>query len=297
MNYIILENVYLASNGILFDCNKNLLKLHRNHEILYTSDDENINKYPITIELDNDFYVDLTHHYSFYPFAHRYDGFSRIRHIENIINSKTKFILGNIASKERFENNRFEIECELFSIKNRIYHPDNNTLLRVNKLIYPYWLWGESPCAFSKESFIYCRTKYNDYFKNDKTKYNLFLTRTNVSRDILNHKEVHQFFIDHDFLIIDGKETLSDTLRLFYNANIVVGIHGGLFSNLLFCDDVKKIIEIFPSNRFNGCFIGWNEHLKTNYKTFTIKSDINDNIYFDSQSLIELEKMIQDEKN
>ena len=94
MNYKILENVHLASNGMIFDENMNLLKLSRLHDLVYL---DKI-KYSNTVVLPEAEYVDLTHYYSFWPFAHRYDSLSRIRFVEHMIDSDAIFLLGNISS-------------------------------------------------------------------------------------------------------------------------------------------------------------------------------------------------------
>jgi hypothetical protein len=281
MNYKIIEDVYLLSNGITFDKNINVLKLNRNHDIVYNENDFN---YSSIIELPDDEYVDLTHYYSHWPFAHRYDCLSRIRHVENLITDKTKFLLGLNSTEGSFSKNRFKEESELFGIKNIIYHPNNNTLFKIKRLIYPLWVFGEAPCAFSEESFIYCRNKYNDYYK-DGNEVKLFLTRTSEPRCILNSKEVHNFFVTNGFIIIKGDEDLKTMINYFYNAEIIIGFHGGVFSNILFCSRVKKIIEVLSSDWENYCFAGWNQHLKTNYINLKFAPDTNGNIIFNQNIL------------
>jgi hypothetical protein len=289
MNYKILENVYISSNGMIFDENMNVLKISRLHDTVYT---ENFNYSSIKKLPDGD-YVDLTHYYSFCPFSHRYDIFSRIRHIEELITPETNFLIGNIATEQRFTINRFKEESELFGIKNKIYHPDNNTLFKIKKLIYPDWLFGEAPCAFTPESFVYCRNKYNSYFKKTEKKFKVFLTRASIARVIMNADFVHKFLEKDNFVILNGSEDLETTINYFYNSDIIVGIHGGMFSNLIFCGDVNKIIEIFPSSRYNGCFVGWNKYLKTNYKTLIFESDNSDNIFFEENMLNTIQETLE----
>ncbi len=287
-DYSILENVYISSNGIILDSNKNILKLSRLHDVVYTDKFG----YSSVVELDNEYdYVDLTHYYSLWPFAHRYDCLCKLRHVQDLINDNTQYLVGSTATINRFSPGRYNEEMNLFSVKNRIYHPNNETLFKVKKLIYPHWLFGEAPCAFSNESLIYCRDKYKSYFVDSGEKeYKLFLTRTNVCRDILNPNLVHNFFTDMGFIIINGVENLSDIINYFYNAEIIVGIHGGCFSNMIFCNKnkLKKVVEIFPSNMYNGCFVGWNQHLQVDYKTLTIESDKRNNIFFNINNLNEV---------
>ena len=44
-------------------------------------------------------------------------------------------------------------------------------------------------------------------------------------------------------LWIDLKQTLNQ-INLFYNADIIVGLHGGGFANLVFCRPQTKVIEL-----------------------------------------------------
>lgn len=273
MNYKFLENIYIASNGIIFDENMNVLKLSRLHDLVYTEEF----KSSTVIELDNECnYIDLTHYYSFWPFAHRYDCLSRIRHIEEFVTNDTIFLLGNSNSVNKFAKNRFKEECELFGIKNYIFHPDNKTIFKIKKLIYPEWIYGEAPCAFSDESFIFCKNKY--FFNENKNKNKLFLTRHgDFSRKLINFDFVNNFFKNEGFIILDGSETLNQTIDLFHNSEIIVGVHGGLFSNILFCNNTKKIIELFSKNWLNDCF----EYMSKKLNNCEYRSIIYDSNNFD----------------
>ena len=48
-----------------------------------------------------------------------------------------------------------------------------------------------------------------------------------------------------DFNIITFSDySISDQIKLFYNANNIVGLHGAGFANIVFCNPNTKIIEL-----------------------------------------------------
>ena len=280
MNYKILEDVYLGSNGLIFDKNKEILSLNRYDKFVHVN--KNFDDYIIE-ELYLDEYVDMTHYYRFWPFAHRYDCLSRLRHIEDLIHKDTHFIIGG---NSKFHPIRFDEECKLFGINNKIHHRVSNTLFKIKKLIYPLWLNSESPVQFTFESFEYCRNKYINMFEDKEEKYKLFLTRTNIKRGLINYEEIHDFLKEKGFIIVNGSEDFHTIVNYFYNAEIIVGLHGGLFSNMIFCRKPKKIIEIFSDKYNNGCFLGWKKHLDVDfYEQITYKSAPNGNIHIDKNNL------------
>ncbi|MCK9273063.1 glycosyltransferase family 61 protein [Candidatus Gracilibacteria bacterium] len=269
-NFEILKNIYICSNGLIFDENGLIIKVHKDHEFIYKSAKKNLSDYKIINLLENE-YVDLTHYYNHWPFAHRYDCLSRLRHLEQIKNENTNFIIG--IPQGYIGSQRFELECKLFGINKKIYYSNNSFTFKVKSLIYPFWLIGENPCHFTNDSFLFCRSKYENYFTNNNTKYKLFLSRLNY-RKILNYSEVHEFFEKNGFIIINGSEDLESIINYFFNAEIIIGVHGGLFSNLIFCDNLKKVIEIFPENYYNGCYYGWKDIIKIKlYETIIVPSE------------------------
>ncbi len=294
MNYKILEDVYIGSNGIVFDGNKNILNLHPFYQDHINKESKSFASYKIII-LPLKEYVDLTHFYGHWPFAHRYDALSRVRHIESIITDDSHFLIG--IETEGFTKGRFNEECKLFGVRNKIYFPTGNVLFKVERLIYPCWVYNistgnESPVQFTEESFCYCKSKYQEYFKGSGNKYKLFLTRFNMSRGIINFEDVHNFFKNYGFIIVDGSEDLKTTIEYFYNAQVIVGIHGGLFSNLIFCSEVERIVEIFSREYYNGCFFGWKGllNIKKEYNILTFEST-NGNIFLKQNDLMDLIKL------
>lgn len=300
MNYEILNDVYVGFNGVIFDKDRKEIPLHPYYQKKMI---EQIHPFEFCriVDLPLDEYVDLTHFYGYWPFAHRYDALSRVRHIEDLVKEDSVFLIG--MDVRNFSGDRFGEECGLFRVNHKIHFPIPQLLYRVKRLIYPHWIYqlgvgNESPVQFTDESFKYCRNKYEKIFNPSETKYKLFLTRFRLSRSITNFEEVHNFFKSNGFIIVDGKEDLKTTIDYFYNASIIVGVHGGLFSNLIFCNSLDKIVEVFPHEYFNGCFLGWKKfiNIKYGYQTL-IHESVDRKITFSQEDLSNLLKEALNESN
>ena len=64
-------------------------------------------------------------------------------------------------------------------------------------------------------------------------------------RLIINENEVKSFLINKGFeSIILGNFHFSDQIKIFNNAEIIIGLHGAGFANMCFCKPGTKIIEI-----------------------------------------------------
>ena len=71
--------------------------------------------------------------------------------------------------------------------------------------------------------------------------------------------ELHNWtfdFLAHQATAIDDQTTQTKTVSQFFAADAVVGLHGGAFSNIVFCNSKAVIVEI--NNNVNGrmCFSG-----------------------------------------
>ena len=62
---------------------------------------------------------------------------------------------------------------------------------------------------------------------------------------LINENEVKNFLINKGFKsIILGNLHFSDQIKIFNNAEIIIGLHGAGFANMCFCKPGTKIIEI-----------------------------------------------------
>ena len=64
-------------------------------------------------------------------------------------------------------------------------------------------------------------------------------------RSIINEDEVKNFLIDKGFRSLVMKDFhFSDQVKIFNNAEIVIGLHGAAFANLCFCKPGTKVFEL-----------------------------------------------------
>ena len=64
-------------------------------------------------------------------------------------------------------------------------------------------------------------------------------------RLISNENEVKEYLLENNFISIKLHETeFSEQIKLFNNAECIVGLHGGGFANIVFCKPKTKIIEL-----------------------------------------------------
>ncbi len=82
------------------------------------------------------------------------------------------------------------------------------------------------------------------YIDRDDSKSNIKNLRT-----IINGKEVKNFLVSKGFEIVKlSSYSFIDQINIFHGAEIIVGLHGAGFSNLLFSEPGTRVIEIKPAH-------------------------------------------------
>ena len=79
-------------------------------------------------------------------------------------------------------------------------------------------------------------------------------------------------------------------IYLFNEASIVIGAHGAAFTNIIFCKQKTKVIEIIPENHPNKKCERISEILKLDYNRITTKNSdfekkMNFNIFLDEKNI------------
>jgi len=89
---------------------------------------------------------------------------------------------------------------------------------------------------------------------NSKTKENIYVSRVGTRRSILGEEKIVAHLRSKGFRIVKAEDyTFSEQLKIFANANILIGVHGaGLTHGIWSADSV--MIELMPTNRINRCF-------------------------------------------
>ena len=64
-------------------------------------------------------------------------------------------------------------------------------------------------------------------------------------RKIINEEETKKLFLNNGFKIVNlGKLNFVDQVKLFNNADIVAGLHGAGFANIVFCNPNTRVLEL-----------------------------------------------------
>jgi hypothetical protein len=96
----------------------------------------------------------------------------------------------------------------------------------------------------------YLRSFRFEKLENQKKVSKLYISRQrSQQRRLINEKEIESIITEQGFLTIYLEDySIAEQRTLFYNADCILGIHGAGFSNIIFCKEKTKIIEIFPPN-------------------------------------------------
>nr|WP_279184475.1 glycosyltransferase family 61 protein [Acetobacter syzygii] len=99
-----------------------------------------------------------------------------------------------------------------------------------------------SPLAFSRTDDMVARVPGAQARR-------LYLTRKNRGRTIRNEEGLIAFLQEQGFLCLDPAElTLLEQIKLFKNADCVVGVMGAAMTNIMFCRKGTRIINLAPGN-------------------------------------------------
>ena len=146
----------------------------------------------------------------------------------------------NISKKKRLSSKHFRhISASELFVTEHPYVITND----INKDIHniPIWI-----TKWLKEKYI--NTKSNNNLNLPKK---IFIDSSDSSqrkkklRLLINENEVKNFLINKGFKsIILGNLHFSDQIKIFNNAEIIIGLHGAGFANMCFCKPGTRIIEI-----------------------------------------------------
>ena len=150
----------------------------------------------------------------------------------------------NISSKKLLNSKKYRhIYCDNLVVTDHPFVLNNNADIEIHNI--PQWInkWLRKKFEFLLENRSdYPKKIYIDRSdtKKDKSKY---------AREIINEEEVRLYLKNKDFNFIRLAElSFKEQINIFYNANLIVGLHGSGFANLTFCKPKTKIIEIRSDN-------------------------------------------------
>jgi capsular polysaccharide biosynthesis protein len=96
-----------------------------------------------------------------------------------------------------------------------------------------------------------------------------------------------------NFVVIDGSESLHKIIYYFTNASLIIGPHGSMFKNMIYCKKNPVLMELCPSTR-HKCFL-WNA-VKCKFLMFYIvlESDKEENILLNKSNILKILKIIEE---
>ena len=102
---------------------------------------------------------------------------------------------------------------------------------------------------------------------NIETPKRFYISRENAfTRKVVNDHDLVPFLQSHGFAIVHLENmSVVDQIRLFSNAEIIIGAHGGGLSNLAFCKPETKVVEIFSPNYVHTCYWVLSGHVEADY--------------------------------
>ena len=143
---------------------------------------------------------------------------------------------------------------------------------------------------------IWLRKKYikTKYTKKNTCK-NFFISRESdsnlSSRKIINNEKLKKYLFSLGFKsIILSNLSFKNQVKMFNNANFIIGLHGAGFANMVFCNPSTKIIEI-TSHEGGNAISNLAKKCKLNYKKI-IEKNITTKLQFqNAHILVDINKL------
>ena len=247
-------------------------------------------KKAIVIEDKNIFYLDYI--YGFYNFGEFWDCIIRLIYTKNISDYQLYHLQKSRVYYIDYYFNKLNLD---FPNKNENLINKNeysDDLLFFNKIHFTN-LYNTCRGNFDNHIAYRFNKIYNNTVVSDKN-YILYLKRGSYGRELKNEDILINKLSNLDnFIVIDGKESLEDMINYWTNAIFVIGVHGSLFKNMIYCKKNPIFIELCPLSR-SVCFL--NNALFCNFLYFfiTLPSDEKENVILDDDNINNLIELIDE---
>jgi len=274
---LVLENVYYI-NKCWFDGNR-----HPLHNVIFNSDIEygvfektdnawnhhvsDITNYPIHQSIDEEI-VYLDYIYGYYNFGEFWDCIRRL-----LAESKKPLPLFHV-SNSRVTNIEYYFKKLGFNYPTKYQTQEGNNKLYYFNKIHVSIINGGCRGYYDKYIAYQFNRVFNPNSISETKSYNIYLARGPYGRSLLNESNiVNTLKAKYGFVIIDGSESLETIMQHFTNANIILGVHGSLMKNTIWCKKNPVFIELCPNTR-HGCF--QDNAMCCNFTTFFFICDCNE---------------------
>ena len=138
--------------------------------------------------------------------------------------------------------------------------------IKINKYVYlddDFFIFKKSQIPqFFDESVSIKILKKCLLIKQKEKKLNVYVSRQNSkSRNLINEEDIINELKSKNFMIIDTKNmSIFEQIDIFSSAQIIIGPTGSALTNIIFCSEGTKIIEIIPKYNF-----GYEQSFKNRY--------------------------------
>ncbi|MBQ3059988.1 MAG: glycosyltransferase family 61 protein, partial [Desulfovibrio sp.] len=155
--------------------------------------------------------------------------------------------------------------------------------------IYDYaFIASKPPYMWDKKIY-----KFFSYFKkNVPSSKSIYISRSNSKnniRKLVNEKELEKELKLNNIEIIHSENlSLDEQINTFSSAKTIIGPHGAGFTNILFCNDKPRIIELFSDKLIKCDFFMRSQHINAQYTPHICFDNII-NIDFVMKSIFEEE--------
>ena len=252
---------------------------------------ETVNEHPVYQTVDEDI-VYLDYIYDFYNFGEFWDCLMRLILSSEKHQNLPLFHVGRnrITQIQKY----FDALGFVFPTDYKVYE-NNGKLYHFKKKIYVSVISGRYRGYYDLYSAFYFNKYFNDKYRvkgkwetlqlhhneanssiqaQEDQVYNLYLARGRHGRSIRNEsKLVDALKEEMGFIVLDGSESLDETLQYFSNARLIVGVHGSLMKNMIWCQKNAILLELAPSTR-HQCF--YNNCKRTSLDTIYMVCDADD---------------------
>jgi hypothetical protein len=254
---ITLENVYYM-NKCWFDKNRQPLLINdfnidfEYRQFIEHFENKNFNKNIDSVSIYQEVTEEvmfLDYIYGFYNFGEFWDVIKRLL-ISNVKNLPLFHLTHNRITNIEYYFNKLEYK----------YPTNYQKRERENKLYYFHKI-NISTISGTFRGAIdnYFGYHFNKLFNQTKIcdkSYNIYLARSNFGRNIQDEEKIVNVLKEkYNFIVLDGKETLEETMHYFTNAKIILGAHGSLIKNMIWAKKNPVLIELCPPTR-HDCFYG-----------------------------------------
>jgi len=291
-NNIVLENVYYI-NKCWFDEEKKPLLIEDFYkDVEYNEFKDHhceikvydISNIKVNQEIEEEVMF-LDYVYGFYNFGEFWDVVKRLL-ISNVKNLPLFHLNNNRITKINYYFDKLQFKFPTNYTKeerkNKLYYFKKINISNINN----------SCRGHIDKYFAYPFNKLLNSCQIIEKSYNIYLARGQFGRSIKNEKNIINILKEkYNFIVLNGSESLQDTIHYFTNAKIIFGAHGSLMKNMIWSKKIPVLIELCPHTR-HDCFYGNAECLGFLAFLMIVDCDNNEEIILNDEQVDSLYKLL-----